>query len=37
MTGGWRVAVEFMAELIVLLALFVAVPTLLFLLAWATQ
>ena len=32
---GWRTALELMAELAVLIALFVAIPTLLYLLAWS--
>ena len=32
---GWRTALEVMAEIAVLVALFVAVPTLLYLLAWS--
>ena len=35
MSRGFRTALEFMAELIVLLALFVAIPTCLYLLAWS--
>ena len=35
MSRGWRTALAFMAELAVLLALLVAVPAVLYLLAWS--
>ena len=37
MSRGFRTALAFMAELAVLLALFIAVPVCLYLLAWASQ